>query len=79
MKIHVQLYASLSKYMPSQAGNKPVTLELAEGATIDDLMGGLKIPSDMVKLKFLNGRHATGDEVLKEGDRVGIFPPVAGG
>jgi len=28
---------------------------------------------------FLNGLHATGDEVLREGDRVGVFPPVAGG
>jgi molybdopterin converting factor small subunit len=27
----------------------------------------------------LNGIHAQGDEVLKEGDRVGAFPPVAGG
>jgi molybdopterin converting factor small subunit len=27
----------------------------------------------------LNGIHARGDEVLKDGDRVGAFPPVAGG
>jgi molybdopterin converting factor small subunit len=34
---------------------------------------------DRVKLIFLNGLHAQGDEILSEGDRVGVFPAVAGG
>jgi molybdopterin converting factor small subunit len=34
---------------------------------------------DKVKIIFLNGIHASGEETLREGDRVGVFPPVAGG
>jgi hypothetical protein len=39
----------------------------------------LKIPPDSIKLVFLNGVHANGDEILKDGDRIGAFPPIGGG
>ncbi len=54
-------------------------MEVPEGSTIRGLLQSLHVPIDSVKLIFLNGVHAGGDEVLKEGDRVGVFPPVAGG
>jgi sulfur carrier protein ThiS len=54
-------------------------LELAEGTTIKALLENLKVPFDTVKLIFVNGVHAKGDEVLKDGDRLGVFPAVAGG
>ena len=54
-------------------------LDIAEGTTIVGLLESLEVPIDKVKMIFLNGLHATGDEVLGEGDRVGVFPPVAGG
>jgi molybdopterin converting factor small subunit len=37
------------------------------------------VPLETVKLIFLNGIHAKDNEVLKDGDRLGVFPPVAGG
>jgi molybdopterin converting factor small subunit len=39
----------------------------------------LNIPSDQIKLVFLNGEHVDPDAVLKEGSRLGVFPPVGGG
>jgi molybdopterin synthase sulfur carrier subunit len=39
----------------------------------------MSIPPEAPKVIFLNGVHAKGDEVLKDGDRLGAFPPVAGG
>jgi sulfur carrier protein ThiS len=80
MKIEVRLYASLARYMPAPEGTgSPETMEVAEGLTVQELFGQLKIPPDAVKVVFLNGLHATGEQVLKPGDRVGVFPPVAGG
>jgi molybdopterin synthase sulfur carrier subunit len=55
------------------------TIEISEGISIDMLIDQLGIPNDTVKAVFLNGIRAKGDEILKDGDRVGIFPPVAGG
>lgn len=54
-------------------------MELREGTKVRELLEQLKIPIDSVKLVFLNGVHARGDENLNDGDRVGVFPPVAGG
>jgi molybdopterin converting factor small subunit len=79
MKIELRLYASLAAFMPEQTGGKSLTMEVSEGTTIQNLLEQLKVPQEKIKLVFLNGVHANGDEILKEGDRVGIFPAVAGG
>ena len=78
MKIELRLYASLSRYMPEQWRGSP-TVEVEEGVTANALLESMKVPLEAVKVIFLNGVHARGDEVLRDGDRVGVFPPVAGG
>jgi sulfur-carrier protein len=80
MRIEVRLFASLARYMPARgATESPEMLEVADGLTVQELLRQLQVPPGAVKVVFLNGRHASGDQVLKQGDRVGIFPPVAGG
>jgi len=80
MKIEVKLYASLGRYMPQAVLEKRQGyLEVGEGTTIKALLENLKVPLETVKLIFLNGIHAKNNEVLKDGDRLGVFPPVAGG
>jgi len=80
MKIEVKLYASLCRYMPQAVlEQSPGYLEVGEGTTIKAFLENLKVPLETVKLIFLNGIHAKDDEILKEGDRLGVFPPVAGG
>lgn len=80
MKIEVNLFASLARYIPDKTGSHGNRiLEIGEGTTILEILKRLEVPLDKVKVIFLNGLHATGEEVLKEGDRVGVFPPVAGG
>ena len=78
MKIEFRLYASLSAYMP-ETNSTDATIDIREGTRIKDLLGQFKVPAESVKLIFLNGVHATGNEILNEGDRVGVFPPIAGG
>ena len=80
MKIEVKLYASLGRYMPqAELEKRQGYLEVGEGTTIKTLLESLKVPLETVKLIFLNGIHAKADNVLKDGDRLGVFPPVAGG
>ena len=80
MNIELNLYASLARYLPREA-DKPSNRirSVSEGTTIESLLLHLQVPMGRVKLIFLNGIHAHGDEVLKDGDRVGVFPAVAGG
>lgn len=79
MKIELRLFASLAAFMPEKMADNPWTMEVREGATIKSLLQQLKVPQKDIKVVFLNGIHARDDDVLKEGDRVGIFPAVAGG
>jgi molybdopterin synthase sulfur carrier subunit len=80
LKIQLHLFASLAGYLPDQkSGPFFNVVEIAEGTTIRDLLKSLKIPPELPRIIFLNGVHAEETAVLKDEDRLGIFPPLAGG
>jgi molybdopterin synthase sulfur carrier subunit len=74
MKVELNLYASLARFVPRTG-----PMEVDGETTILGLLRRLDVPMEKVKIIFLNGIHASGQESLKEGDRIGVFPPVAGG
>ena len=77
MKIELKLFASLRKYHP--LGREDDLLDCPDGATPGQIISRLNIPDDLAKIVFVNGRKAERTTVLKDGDRLGIFPPLAGG
>jgi len=80
VKVEVKMCASLARYAPETPSTQgTVMMEIPEGQTIGDMLKGLNVPLESVKLVFLNGIHSDMDQPLREGDRVGVFPPVAGG
>jgi molybdopterin converting factor small subunit len=42
-------------------------------------MHDIGIPEKEVRLIFVNGRHASLEDRLAEGDTLALFPPVGGG
>jgi len=79
MTIHLALFAYLSALQPDgQGGRHARAIEVTPGDTIATLIDRLGLP-DEPRVVFVNGRHAADDYALAEGDRVAIFPPVAGG
>jgi len=79
MRVEVNLYATLKKYMKNEPGGKSSAIDVKDGACVKDVIENLKIPVESVKLIFINGVHAKRDTNLKDGDRLGLFPPVGGG
>jgi len=79
MKINLNLYASLAEYLPDKARGNPNVLELPAGTTIKQLIEQLQIPLDTPRIIFLNGVHAPLEALINDGDRLGMFPPLAGG
>ncbi|OGR34924.1 MAG: molybdopterin synthase sulfur carrier subunit [Desulfobacula sp. RIFOXYB2_FULL_45_6] len=75
MKIDLRLFVTLSGYLPKN--NE--CLEIHEGTTVEKLIKDLGIPDELVKLIFINGKRQDRMYPLKQGDRVGLFPPVGGG
>ncbi|UCE82195.1 MAG: MoaD/ThiS family protein [Deltaproteobacteria bacterium] len=50
-------------------------IELPPGCRVEDLVVQLGLPLDRVKMIMVNGRGATLDTEISEGDRVALFPP----
>ena len=75
VNIELKLFVTLAKYLP----NTKTSYQVEQGTTVGELIGILGIPEDLVKLIFINNIRSKRDAVLKNNDRVGMFPPVGGG
>jgi sulfur carrier protein ThiS len=79
MKIEVALFATLSKYLPAGSQNRRATLEVKDGVTIRDILNQLGVPPELPNILLVNGRQAPETTVLKDGETLSVFPPLAGG
>ena len=79
MEIEVKLFATLRDYLPKGSDRFSCKMNIDGPTRIQDILSKLKIPEEMPKIILVNGVHGKNDQVLKEGDVVSIFPPVAGG
>jgi molybdopterin converting factor small subunit len=79
IKVEVRLFATLRRYCPEADAKNGLVLEMADGTSLNDLLSKLKMPIQEARILFVNNRKQTIDYVLQYGDRVGIFPQVAGG
>ena len=73
--ITLKLFATLRSYAPENAERFPIT----PGTTVADVVQALEIPAKDAKLIFVNNIRKEHETPLKDGDRLGIFPPVGGG
>ena len=73
--IQLKLFASLTPLSPQNSDRIPIQ----PGVSVRDLLDGLNIPTIKAHLIFINGVKRSLDTRLDGGERVGIFPPVAGG
>ena len=74
-QIQLKLFAALTQMAPENADQLPIK----PGISVKELLDELNIPSIKAHLIFINGVKQSLDTCLEGGERVGIFPPVAGG
>ena len=83
MHLTVKLYAGLSPYLPASAKNNVTHLDTADDTTPADIISEFKLPPELVHIVLLNGVYIRpedrGSAILKEGDVLSMWPPVAGG
>jgi len=79
MQVRVIPFGMLKDWMGSSAK----TVELPEGASVGDLLDRLGGGAPAQSLKGIavsvNAEYAPASQVLREGDEVGLLPPVSGG
>jgi molybdopterin converting factor small subunit len=73
MRVTALLGGDLRK--EAKEGPQERTVELASTARVRDLIDVLGLAHPRVGQIFLNGKGASEDAGLKDGDRVGLFPP----
>jgi molybdopterin converting factor small subunit len=76
MQIDVKLYGDLKKFAPDRQTNFLLTLN--SGATLGQVLRMLSIPMERC-VSLINGRRATTDAVIADGDILVLFPPISGG
>ena len=83
MKVNVKLYALLSDYLPANAVDNEVTLDVADGTTPEDIFARFNLPRQYCSIVLINGTYVEPSEraehALRENDTLAIWPPVAGG
>jgi len=77
IRVKVKTYAELQRYNP-QRGEEFVVL-LEEGSSLKRLLESLEIPDHGVMLVLKNGRKASEEDLLADGDAVVLYPVVGGG
>ena len=75
MQLTIKLMGMLKNKEPEGG-----VLELADGATIEDALVALEIPSDTVHVFSVNSQlERDKSRQLADGDDFSVFPPVGGG
>lgn len=76
MKVTIKLFATLR-----QGRFKIGEFEYPEGVTVGEVLDKLMISRQEMEIGiiFINGKHADFSAIIKAGDILSIFPPVAGG
>jgi len=79
MEIEVKLFATLRDYLPAGSSRFSCKMKIDGHTRIEDVMSILKIPEEMPTIILVNGIHGKKEQILKDGDVLSVFPPVAGG
>ena len=81
VRLDIRLFAGLKCANPELpcCGDKEFFLDVPVGTTIRDLRNLLAIDPAIPLLNIVNNHHVQEKWVLKENDRVGLFPPIGGG
>lgn len=75
MRITVDLFADLRRYCDRPSFDLVIDPE----TTLREIMTEIGVPEDLPVMAVINEMMASLDDKLKDGDRVGLFPPMGGG
>jgi sulfur-carrier protein len=79
MKVRVKLFSILRDYVPGYNPQTGIMLDLADGATVTDLLNRLGIPVSKAPVVTCNGRVLHQIDILQKDSTLEIFQPIAGG
>jgi sulfur carrier protein ThiS len=79
VRVEVQLFATLTLFLPPGGREGSATLDVPDASTVHDVVRRLGIPADLERVTLVNGGDATPEHRLRAGDVLTVFPPLSGG
>ena len=83
MQVTIKLYATLADYLPVGSTDNRVEVELADNTIIETALAPFSLPPKLTHLVLLNGvfipREQRAHTVIRNGDTLAVWPPIAGG
>jgi sulfur carrier protein ThiS len=79
MKVKVRLFGTLGKQFPDHDPLIGFEVDIADNASVGDLLDYLQIPKPKIGLISVQGRLVKAGKILRPGDFVRIFRPIFGG
>jgi molybdopterin converting factor small subunit len=79
VRVQVQLFATLTAFLPHDGREGTAALDVPEASTVRDVIQHLGLPADLERVTLVNGGDAAPDRALRPGDVVAVFPPLVGG
>ena len=79
MKVTVTCFGAMRDYLPETREGNTAAVELAEGATVGDLVDALGAPRQLVHALLVDEVRGALDNPLREGAAVTLMPPFGGG
>lgn len=84
MQITFKLYATLATYLPEEAKNHQINIDISDSDTANDILTRFNVPLEKAHLVLRNGVYVQPQQrnetnFLQNGDTLAVWPPVAGG
>ena len=79
MPLQIFLNATLRQYVPGYDPYQGISLVVAPGTLVDQVISQLGLPSKEVTLIMVDGRRREAGFSLQGNERLGLFPPIGGG
>lgn len=79
MKVNVKLYGTLGRSYDEYDHSSGLEVNIQDSASIHDLLVYLNLSSERLGMIYMDGRCLNKKSRLKDGARIKIFQPIAGG
>src|SRR5574337_389075 len=69
-----RFYEELNDFLPPERRKQEITVRCARAATTKHMIEALGVPHTEVELVLVNGESVGFERVLRDGDRVAVYP-----
>jgi uncharacterized protein with PIN domain/sulfur carrier protein ThiS len=73
-RVEARFYAELNDFLAPERRGRPITLDVAAGTTVKDLVESLGAPHTEVDVILVNGESVGFGHQVADGDRVSVYP-----